>query len=105
MPVSSFMNLGPAPVEKKFGATQLGFISYVVLPYFKMFLPIVPEMDAMVETLRINQERWKAVAAGTLQLPASPTSDFVFFGADRPTRAWLAIIIITITLHFSYELA
>ena len=76
LPTSGYMDLGEQDVPVHFAKGQVGFISFVLIPFFNLFPPHVPELQKAVDTLKANKEKWVQISEKKLQLPSAlPVDD------------------------------
>lgn len=58
-----------------FAKGQVGFISFVLIPFFNLFPPYLPELQNAVDTLTANKEKWVKIASGEMPLPPALLAD------------------------------
>ena len=80
MAVSGFMDImgdevADADVKGKFAASQIGFVGFVLMPFFALFPPHMPELQGAFDQLKANKETWEAIKAGTKELPPGLEED------------------------------
>lgn len=75
LPVSGYMDLGTADPRKAFLKSQIGFIDFVLTPYFQLFPPHVPEVKEYLDQLVENKENFKKIDQGEMALPQALPED------------------------------
>jgi len=77
MVVSGFMDLGEdkGTFLDKFAGSQMGFIGFVLMPFFALFPPHMPELADAYDQLKENKANWEKIKAGELDLPEGQEAD------------------------------
>ena len=90
LPRTAFMDLGDdATVTTTLAKGQVGFISFVLVPFFGMFPPHIPEIQAYVDELKANKEKWAEIAAGDRSLPSiNAAGKSIDHNSDDKKLAW-----------------
>lgn len=77
MVVSGFMDLGEdkSAFLGKFAGSQVGFIGFVLMPFFALFPPHMPELTEAYDQLKANKDNWKKIKVGDLDLAPGQEAD------------------------------
>jgi Ca2+-binding EF-hand superfamily protein len=80
MAVSGFMDImgddtADEEVLGKFAGSQIGFVGFVLMPFFALFPPHMPELQAPYDQLQTNKSNWEKIKAGTMELPPGVEED------------------------------
>ena len=51
--------------------SQIGFIDFIVLPSFEVFVKFLPKVSKNVEQLKINRQKWSSLVASCKKLQDS----------------------------------
>ena len=51
------------------------FVGFVLMPFFALFPPHMPELQGAFDQLKANKETWEAIKAGTKELPPGLEED------------------------------
>ena len=75
LPLSTYMDLGKDDVPITFAKGQVGFIAFVLIPFFNLFPPHIPELQGAVDTLKVNKDTWVTISEKTAKLPPAVQGD------------------------------
>ena len=77
IPISGYMDLGSTNQKDAFVKSQMGFIDFVLLPFFLLFPPHIPEMKVYSNQLAKNRKDYEKVQSGKKKLPKASKADDV----------------------------
>lgn len=75
LPVSGYMDLGTGNPRKAFLKSQLGFIDFVLTPYFQLFPPHMPETKEYLDQLQLNKHTFDKIEKGEMELTKALPAD------------------------------
>jgi Ca2+-binding EF-hand superfamily protein len=80
MAVSGFMDImgddtADEEVIGKFASSQIGFVGFVLAPYFALFPPHMSELQEPYNQLQANKSNWEKIKAGSMELPPGMEED------------------------------
>lgn len=75
LPKSTYMDLGEDDIPVTFAKGQVGFMSFVLIPFFNLFPPHLPELQDAVDTLKQNKDNWVKISEKKMTLPPALPAD------------------------------